>query len=494
MLSTDDIARPELSIILNALPTLGLSNGLMLHGLSDGVFIILLHLLPKLQVLDIEAMSDLSHIACSCFGPIGGIVPIALQSISELSLYGSLSPRCSGGLRVEDFAPFMALPSLRTIKVYDVCEVDPDRPRWLQLDVPMLDTSIPSFPAFLRVPGGYGLLANSSSIRSLCLTSCAVPSQTLSRVVKLPKRLEIFKYEIMDTNSEPFSPLHLVPGLSSQLSSLRELEITIDRCNDHWDGSVIGSLSGMIALKKLSIPLRFLFAGELEEDPLDEDEIFVAEKRRKDKGILLHRPYSRNPLDDLLPPNLVTLKLDIESLPLAEFIDQTGIPRSLFHTRQRIPSLLALIVNGSNHWAPMVHQVIERAPKLDPPFKLTLFTYTQVQPTTFTSVYVSTSVIDNTKTMEVTMTELMTSTATQIMTSTATMTDTTTATATQTTTVQNTSLATCLQSCAMQWPMWGTGSYTMATSTTAPSYGMTTSTTSSMAYQTSAPACGSGGC
>ncbi|KAF8309988.1 hypothetical protein DL93DRAFT_2084931 [Clavulina sp. PMI_390] len=65
---------------------MGLSNSLVLHGRSDGVFIVLLHLLPKLRLLDIRTKVDLAYIAYASFGGFGGGIPASLQSISELSL------------------------------------------------------------------------------------------------------------------------------------------------------------------------------------------------------------------------------------------------------------------------------------------------------------------------------------------------------------------------------------------------------------------------
>ncbi|KAF8309985.1 hypothetical protein DL93DRAFT_1679460 [Clavulina sp. PMI_390] len=92
MLSGYITGQPDLAIILDALPGLGLSNGLVMHGRSDGIFVVLLHLLPNLQVLDIESYSGIACIACSCFGGFGGRIPAALLSISELSLVPDEGP------------------------------------------------------------------------------------------------------------------------------------------------------------------------------------------------------------------------------------------------------------------------------------------------------------------------------------------------------------------------------------------------------------------
>ncbi|KAG8759359.1 hypothetical protein FRC11_002067, partial [Ceratobasidium sp. 423] len=104
--------------------------------------------------------------------------------------------------------------------------------------------------------------------------------------------------------------------------------------------------------------------------------------------------------------------------------------------------------------------------------------YTQVVPTTVTSVWVSTEIMDKTKTVEHTLTSVMTQTATLTQTSVETQ----TATATTTQTVQETALSSCLNMCTMSWSM--------------PAYMTTpsTTTTHAMATSTSAHGCGSGGC
>ncbi|KAJ1302518.1 hypothetical protein OPQ81_002836 [Rhizoctonia solani] len=104
--------------------------------------------------------------------------------------------------------------------------------------------------------------------------------------------------------------------------------------------------------------------------------------------------------------------------------------------------------------------------------------YTQVVPTTVTSVWVSTEIMDKTKTVEHTLTSVMTQTATLTQTSVETQ----TATATTTQTVQETALSSCLNMCTMSWSM--------------PAYMTTPSTTTTHAMATSTPAhgCGSGGC
>ncbi|CAE6502913.1 unnamed protein product [Rhizoctonia solani] len=104
--------------------------------------------------------------------------------------------------------------------------------------------------------------------------------------------------------------------------------------------------------------------------------------------------------------------------------------------------------------------------------------YTQVVPTTVTSVWVSTEIMDKTKTVEHTLTSVMTQTATLTQTSVETQ----TATATTTQTVQETALSSCLNMCTMSWSM--------------PAYMTAPSTTTTHAMVTSTPAhgCGSDGC
>ncbi|KAF8309976.1 hypothetical protein DL93DRAFT_2084920 [Clavulina sp. PMI_390] len=123
-LSKDDLTFPDVTVILSALPALGLSNGLVLQGRKDGIFIVLLYLLPKLHVLNIEAEPSLRCIAYACFGAYGGRIPDSLQSIVTLEISGKGDPMTDGGFATEEVLPFMTLPSLKTFTVYDFSGVE----------------------------------------------------------------------------------------------------------------------------------------------------------------------------------------------------------------------------------------------------------------------------------------------------------------------------------------------------------------------------------
>ncbi|KAF8308432.1 hypothetical protein DL93DRAFT_2086921 [Clavulina sp. PMI_390] len=79
-------ARGDLQQILPALARLGINNGLLLRGGGNGLLLVLLHLLPKLQKLELIARSELEFIAYSCFAAFVGGIPAGLSSISELTL------------------------------------------------------------------------------------------------------------------------------------------------------------------------------------------------------------------------------------------------------------------------------------------------------------------------------------------------------------------------------------------------------------------------
>ncbi|KAF8309986.1 hypothetical protein DL93DRAFT_2230554 [Clavulina sp. PMI_390] len=399
-LSGEDTARPDLYSILKALLGLGLNNGIVLHGRSDGIFIVLLHLLPKLRLLHIGAESDLACLAYSCFGGFGGRVPAALQSISELSLCPKDGNDYTGGCTVDQFVPFMTLPSLRTMTVHHAFE-DPDRPSWLQINPSTLDfptessstaLHLPCSPVFLKTPTGYTLLPDSSSLTSLSLKSSFAPCNTLNQILMLPVRLEKFEYEIGEPNDEPFCPSDFLPGLLSQASSLRELEISIEGFEQVWeddDNPFIGSLSGMTALEILRIPLPVLLsgaeefpeelAGDVSYNSDDSYDAFMNE-RGDEEGWPIRLPSSysapagiSNPLDDLLPPNLIVLNLFAGGLSFAKFIAHTGIPQTLGLTRQRVPSLRILEVSGDFDDHGVMQHILKRVPKLEPPMILTLF-------------------------------------------------------------------------------------------------------------------------
>ncbi|KAF8308455.1 hypothetical protein DL93DRAFT_1679106 [Clavulina sp. PMI_390] len=383
-ISTEYVARHDLSTILAAMQDLGLNNGLLFHGGADGIFIVLLHLLPNLESLCVKSGAPLAFIAYSCFSAVERGIPIALQSIVELEVLVKHDEYNEITLGTEELVPFMALPSLRTITAYNFWGRDTPR---LQLGTPSpVAPFIPSpdeVPTSLitETPSVYALSAKCSSITELHFRSSAHWCEVLPQVLKLPSRLERFGYEVAEQpfDDRPFVASRLLGGLASQASSLRELHITAQTTDWFWDDDepFIGSLSGMVALETLRVPLPVLLVGAqaFEDDTLPDGN----DENLYDANAWNHllndaaRITPRNPIDDLLPPNLVSLELDILTCSFTRFIMRTGIPQSLATTRKIIPSLMNVDIIGDPYNSRAVRHILGRTPKLYPAMKFTLF-------------------------------------------------------------------------------------------------------------------------
>lgn len=78
--------REDLTILLNAASRLGLPDHLIIYGSSIGELFLLLHHLPLLETLTMIMRDDVRFIAASILGDFVSGVPVALQSVSELSI------------------------------------------------------------------------------------------------------------------------------------------------------------------------------------------------------------------------------------------------------------------------------------------------------------------------------------------------------------------------------------------------------------------------
>lgn len=85
--NTADNDHQTKKILLDVTTRLGLSNGLALQGDSIGEFILLLHLLPRLQELQMEMGDDMAIVALASLRVFSGSVPAGLQSLSKLSIF-----------------------------------------------------------------------------------------------------------------------------------------------------------------------------------------------------------------------------------------------------------------------------------------------------------------------------------------------------------------------------------------------------------------------
>lgn len=78
--------REDLTILMDAASRLGLPNHLIIYGGSIGELFLLLHHLPLLENLMITMRNEIRFIATSALGDFVGGIPMALQSVSKLSI------------------------------------------------------------------------------------------------------------------------------------------------------------------------------------------------------------------------------------------------------------------------------------------------------------------------------------------------------------------------------------------------------------------------
>ncbi|KAF8302586.1 hypothetical protein DL93DRAFT_493798 [Clavulina sp. PMI_390] len=369
-----EVASSDLRSILLALKPLGLNNGLVLQGGTNGLLIILFHLLPKLRTLGITAWSEPEFVAHSYFGAFTGGVPAGLKSVSWVSLsYGDTE----NGFGTAVVAPFIALPSIEALIIGSFAAEDGgDGSPWLQFgDIPTSTTSASSSPenalpsTFHKTPVGYALVAQSSSIKHITLENSVVASSIINKILSVPSGLEKFMYGAGGATVayEPFRPAGFLPGLLSQAASLKELVIyhDIDDIIDDEDEPFIGSLSGLVALETLRVPARLLLSDFMEAELAGDG----GEDEESDPAI------SRNPMDDLLPPNLISLHYDVQSTALKRFCKSTGLPKSLRPTRERVPSLTNFTI-GEGSMPPaddILREIMSQTPALQPPMNVNFF-------------------------------------------------------------------------------------------------------------------------
>lgn len=259
--------------------------------------------------------------------------------------------------------PFMMLPSLSTLTIGEFAAKDEGEGGWLRiegaLDGEYVEEGVededgtendddhmgrePSHPCLsndldshitkaIKTSSGYTLPPKSSTVKHIDLVDSHVSSTALSRILRLPAALESFRYEVggATVSCLSFIAADLMPGLLSQASSLRELAITTEEAGDlKEDEPVIGSLSGLYMLERLALPAVVLLG-----DP--------------SQSLHSDRVVHRNLLDDLLPPHLITLELDLEAMwDLDQIVSVTGLPKTLPQTSKRIPSLRKIVIKGS---------------------------------------------------------------------------------------------------------------------------------------------------
>ncbi|KAF8310035.1 hypothetical protein DL93DRAFT_2099707 [Clavulina sp. PMI_390] len=328
--------REDLQAIIDAIPSLGLLNGFIVKGGPSGIFIALLHLLPRLKILYIQALAHLHHVARSCSEDFVGGVPAGLKSIIELSV-AHKDEEIKGGFSASEIIPFMALPSLKTFSISRFSE---------EPDVNGPDVTGEDDKAW------HLALSKPPSITQLALHDSVVSCALINQILSLPTRLEKFEYEVGGVNVgfAPFYPWQFLPGLHSQASSLTELIIVTENrdCDEQANEILIGSLREMEALRRLRRPIRLLIHFPYEDDDQSDDEEGGNEVEDNSEEGTDAASTPQNPLDSLLPLSLTCLHLDIEGLPFGTFVSRTRLPQSFHFTRQRFTSLASLKTEGWN--------------------------------------------------------------------------------------------------------------------------------------------------
>ncbi|KAF8308444.1 hypothetical protein DL93DRAFT_1885143 [Clavulina sp. PMI_390] len=333
----------DLQPILRVLPTYGVNNGLVARGGPSGILITLLHLLPRLRILAVNAGNELEHIAKSCFGCFAGGVPAGLKSLSTLSLWWY---RMGGGFRVSAVVPFLALQSLEDLTIGTLGEQlkETNGSTLAQLDLgitisPDLDLAAQQplggrvgKPTFIKTSAGHALLRKSSPVTRLSILSSMAPGYIVNQILSLPSNLEKFHYEVADNRNDydPLSRADILPGLKNQAPSLKEFTLHAEPFD--WleiadRGPFLKTLPEFVALEKLSISARLLLISASYRGSGDID-------------------AARHRLDGLLPTDLISLELDLNDIDLPMFLAQTRIPQSLVYTLQSIPSLKNLTLKG----------------------------------------------------------------------------------------------------------------------------------------------------
>ncbi|KAF8309991.1 hypothetical protein DL93DRAFT_2099672 [Clavulina sp. PMI_390] len=364
-------ARDDLLDISSALAGLGLSNGILLHGGGNGVLIVLLHLLPRLQKLEITARSQLEFVARSSLAAFTGGIPLGLKLCSKLMINYDDTMY---GYRAAAVVPFLALPSITELRIGALAAVS-ENSSWLEIaGVPGHRLSSPEDApdsgyksTFIKTPTGYALPARSSSVKNLAMMGSVLSCLVLNKILSVPFGLERFEYSLggATVGYEPFRPAEFLPGLLAQSSSLRELVINTKWMDEHDDDELfIGSLSGMTALASLHVPAGILLGPSDGEGALDNEQ-------SNERTVIL-----RNPIDERLPSSLVSLQLELEISAFESFRRRTGLPKSLRFTRQRLPLLMSLTVGELDHSEESnLREILRQKPALQPPIKTRFFLF-----------------------------------------------------------------------------------------------------------------------
>lgn len=183
-----------------------------------------------------------------------------------------------------------------------------------------------------------------------------IESVTLGFLLMIPCQLQSLRYSIFtgSTSSyESFVPAKIYGGLCSQKHSLSELFITREEWWGHGFGDnwFLGSLSSFQRLKHLKLPAAALIELKNDDDDDDDDD----DNNNNEETPALTVRSSHNPLDNLLPPSIITIELDIGGMAFSEsaredFLMKTGVPYTLLSTSQHLPELRTFdLINCKPH-------------------------------------------------------------------------------------------------------------------------------------------------
>jgi hypothetical protein len=262
-------------------------------------------------------------------GRLTGGVPIGLRSISRLELnYKTVYSAIYAGERVgyssDVVIPFMHLPNLMTLSVGGFGGNVGDWSTGVQ--PPGFHSALPSDAGLIQ-PG-------CSSITDLHFTESFAGSRLVNSILKLPRALEKFEYELSqsDDPAPPFMTRDLIPGLHLHKDTLTHLTLSDTRAYGKsfaTEGILIGSLSEFTALTHLRLPLMLLIGRPPETTE--------------------HQVVSKDPIEPLLPSSLVSFKLDLlEHFQLDLFVKTTGFPDTWLKSKQRLRKLKKFAVYRSS--------------------------------------------------------------------------------------------------------------------------------------------------
>lgn len=329
--SLPDAPKHDMPLLVSAAAQKGLPNGLLLNGGCPGLIILLLHHLPSLASFSAKVTLDIAIVGLAALGVLPGGIPAGLRSTTAVNLECVSWPG-TGTIYVGYITPFWNLPSLTkfTCRGAYAHEIPPN---WAFVGRGGGDEAELGQSARSLLDSTVTLRSRSSKITHVRLESTIIINAgVINLLLSTPRGLESFQYEPgIWADEVHYALADIYLGLRSQKDTLTELFITCDDwtlCDNR--ASRPGPLTIFTSLRHLKLPAAALiqFEGGAQ------------------------RIVGRNPLDDLLPPSLVTIELDLGGDAFAgreAFLNATGLPYSLLSTSRFLPELRTFNLAGCIH-------------------------------------------------------------------------------------------------------------------------------------------------